>query len=95
MVAPCAHGIRVDAFGTNEGTYSQGAITIVMELGSQKTLRGLFLLRQEEETMCLFGRVEGGKIEEKGRRRGIRLLLLCQGKKGENHRGQKVGETGG
>ena len=29
MVDPCAHGIRVDAFGTNEGTYSQGAITIV------------------------------------------------------------------
>ena len=29
MVDPCAHGIRVDTFGTNEGTYSQGAITIV------------------------------------------------------------------
>ena len=26
MDDPCAHGIRVDAFGTNEGTYSQGAI---------------------------------------------------------------------
>ena len=24
MVDPCAHGIRVDAFGTNEGTYSHG-----------------------------------------------------------------------
>ena len=29
MVDPCAHGIRVDVFRTNEGTYSQGAITIV------------------------------------------------------------------